>query len=147
MPRFLAMITITIVVISSNQAYPVDPHVVDRDALLSFKSCLQGNYALRDWGSHPVCHWHGVLRDSRGRVIALGITYANLTGVIPPAIGNLSSLETLNLDYNNLLGRIPMEFGKLSRLKWLGLSGNHLEGVIPERLGLLKGIHTLEQVL
>jgi hypothetical protein len=29
----------------------------------------------------------------------------------------------------------------------LGLSGNHLEGVIPETLGLLKGIHTLEQVL
>jgi Leucine-rich repeat (LRR) protein len=72
-------------------------------------------------------------------VIALGITYANLTDVISPAIDNLSALETLNLDYNNLLGRIPMEFGKLSRLKWLGLSGNHLEGVIPETLGLQIG--------
>ena len=138
MPRFLALITITIAVVCSNHASAVDPQASDHTALLSFKSCVWGN--LSDWGSPKMCNWTGVTCDSRGRVIYLLLSNSNLTGIISPAIGNLSALRRLDLHSNQLSGSIPPELGMLSQLKELNLSINLLNGLIPEALGLLKSI-------
>ncbi|KAK3131801.1 hypothetical protein QOZ80_6AG0511660 [Eleusine coracana subsp. coracana] len=140
MRTFLALlITITIATISSNYASPVDSHEGDHTALLSFKSGVWGN--LSDWSSlGSMCNWTGVECDSRGRVMHLFLSHSNLTGVISPAIGNLSVLERLELDNNQLSGILPPELGMLSSLLELSLYNNFLEGPIPETLGLLRNL-------
>ncbi|KAG6683293.1 hypothetical protein I3842_12G005500 [Carya illinoinensis] len=58
----------------------------------------------------------------------------NLTGGIPPMLGQLSSLHALNLSYNQLTGKIPITFSKLAQLESLDLSHNNLSGEIPSAL-------------
>ncbi len=63
------------------------------------------------------------------------ILYDNqLTGEIPSEIGNLTNLTNLNLYYNQLTGSIPPEIGNLTNLTNLNLSGNQLSGIIPDEI-------------
>lgn len=41
------------------------------------------------------------------RVVALSLPSSNLTGILSPAIGNLTFLRRLNLSFNKLYGEIP----------------------------------------
>ncbi|MBT4054648.1 MAG: hypothetical protein HOE74_05850 [Candidatus Marinimicrobia bacterium] len=61
----------------------------------------------------------------------LDLSYNQLTGVIPPEIGNLTNLITLNLGDNQLTGPIPSEIGNLTNLTNLNLRSNQLTGSIP----------------
>ncbi len=54
-----------------------------------------------------------------------------LTGTIPPSMGRLSRLVTLDLSGNSLTGRIPSYLVNPSGLATVDLSGNDLEGRIP----------------
>ena len=58
----------------------------------------------------------------------------NLTGTIPPWIGNFSSLYLLSVSLNNLHGSIPSELRLLSRLRLLQLYANNLSGTIPPQI-------------
>ncbi|KAK2969232.1 hypothetical protein RJ640_003466 [Escallonia rubra] len=58
----------------------------------------------------------------------------NLTGIIPPSFGNISSLKVLSMAFNNLSGSIPTELAQLSNLQELYLNENHLSGLIPPEL-------------
>ncbi|KAF3657730.1 hypothetical protein FXO37_14770 [Capsicum annuum] len=53
-------------------------------------------------------------------------------GHIPPSLGSLSSVESLDLSGNHLVGEIPAQFASLTSLEVLNLSYNHLEGCIPQ---------------
>ena len=66
-----------------------------------------------------------------------------LTGPIPPELGNLASLESLDLDRNQLTGAIPPELGNLANLSSLGLSSNEVTGRIPDALGNLANLQLL----
>ncbi len=57
-----------------------------------------------------------------------------LNGPIPPQLGNLVRLETLQLGFNQLTGAVPPELGQLTRLQRLRLNENPLSGSLP--LGL-----------
>jgi Leucine-rich repeat (LRR) protein len=57
-----------------------------------------------------------------------------LTGEIPPEIGNLTNLTYLSLGWNNLTGSIPSEIGNLTNLTYLWLNDNQLTGLIPESI-------------
>ena len=65
-----------------------------------------------------------------------------MRGEIPPELGNLTDLETLDLWDNQLRGEIPPELGNLNNLKSLDLADNELRGEIPAVLGKL-GLSTL----
>jgi len=67
----------------------------------------------------------------------LQLTFNQLTGLIPPEIGNLTNLERLDLRNNELTGEIPSEIGNLTNLEWLHLQNNELTGSIPPELGNL----------
>ncbi|KAA8547911.1 hypothetical protein F0562_004340 [Nyssa sinensis] len=45
-----------------------------------------------------------------------------ITGPIPPSLGDLVSLVALNLSWNLLQGQIPSSFSQISGLKWLSLA-------------------------
>lgn len=65
-------------------------------------------------------------------VLQLG--YNQLTGSIPPQLGNLNKLAVLALQSNQLTGAIPATLGDLTRLTRLDLSFNRLFGSIPSKI-------------
>ena len=91
----------------------------------------------------PLEDWYGVKVDSNGRVRWLRLRDNNLTGPIPPELGNLSKLDTLELHYNSLTGPIPPQLANLTALKSLVLGSNSLTGPIPAELTTLANLSHL----
>jgi Leucine-rich repeat (LRR) protein len=71
--------------------------------------------------------------------LAYTLSLANnlLTGSIPPELGDLVGLDQLYLQNNQLTGSIPPELGNITRLQYLDLSANQLTGSIPPVRGNL----------
>ncbi|MCO5608341.1 hypothetical protein L7F22_062548, partial [Adiantum nelumboides] len=63
-----------------------------------------------------------------------------LSGPIPPQMGEFTGLVYFNLSRNNLSGSIPAQLSKLEVLESLDLSFNRFSGSIPEELGSLSKI-------
>ena len=89
-----------------------------------------------------VTNWHGVTVQG-GRVTELSLFSNNLSGEIPPSIGNLTNLGELALASNSLSGAIPSAIGDLTNLTRLSLSGNDLSGEIPPSIGNLTNLDEL----
>jgi len=70
----------------------------------------------------------------------LKLSHNELTGSIPPEIGNLTNLEKLYLSYNQLTGSILPEIGNLTNLTYLTLYNNQLTGSIPPEIGNLTNL-------
>ncbi|KAL7103859.1 hypothetical protein ACP275_08G206000 [Erythranthe tilingii] len=120
----------------------------DQSALLALKSqiTLDPYYILaKNWtNSSSVCNWIGVTCGSRHRrVAALNISDMSLSGTIPPQLGNLSFLVSLDLSYNLLGGVLPKQLSLLRRLKFVSLDVNDFGGEIPSWLGLLPKLEYL----
>ena len=73
----------------------------------------------------------------------LDLQYNQLTGEIPPEIGNLTNLERLWLHGNQLTGEIPPEIGNLTNLIYLNLYDNQLTGSIPSEIRNLTNLNQL----
>jgi Leucine-rich repeat (LRR) protein len=73
----------------------------------------------------------------------LDLAANKLTGSIPPELGNLANLQTLDLSFDGLIGSIPPELGNLANLQWLELGSNQLTGSIPAELGNLANLQNL----
>ena len=71
------------------------------------------------------------------------VGHNQLTGVIPPELGNLLNLKRLALDGNRLHGIIPVELASLKQLEHLNLSHNQLVGELPRELGYLPKLRDL----
>ena len=95
-----------------------------------------------NWLSPPVSDWHGVT-VTNGTVTELVLSENNLSGHLPPELGNLSNLILLALDHNHITGEIPPELGELSNLLLLSLWSNQLSGTIPPELGSLSKLELL----
>ena len=91
----------------------------------------------------PVGEWHGVTTDADGRVTRLYLSFNNVTGRIPPALGNLARLRELYLAWNELTGPIPSELERLVNLERLNLLGNEFPGPVPAWLGSMTGLRSL----
>ena len=118
-----------------------------RDVLMALYKSTGGPdwYDSRNWGtSRPLGEWHGITVDGGGRVTDLDLVGNDLTGPIPPEIGDLTRLRRLQLKHNGLTGRIPPEMGNLKLLMDLDLSSNGLTGRIPPEMGNLKLLMDLD---
>ena len=127
-------------------ALPLSAADADRAVLEAFYRATGGQEwtAQTNWlTDQPLHRWFGVDTNSDGRVIQLRVGGFNLTGSIPPELGNLAELEGLALDNTNLTGSIPPELGDLAKLEWLRLDNNNLTGSIPPELGNLTTLHGL----
>ena len=129
----------------------------DRAALVALYEATDGPHWLNNenWLTDaPLREWYGIDTDASGRVIQIDLSgfwdddirqYVShgLSGIIPPELGRLAKLETLNLSYNALTGTIPPELWGLRNLEALDLMRNSLRGVIPPELGGLANLRTL----
>lgn len=86
--------------------------------------------------SKKISTWFGV-HVSGTRVDAIDLSYNNLTGTLPTAIGDLTALELLDLYSNSITGSLPTQLGNLSAMEYLDLGDNLFEGSIPTSLGSL----------
>eukprot|EP01036_Dinobryon_divergens_P027427 gene27427-36200_t len=96
----------------------------------------KGNWEEYLQGSGCFDKLHGVAmtnQEGQGPAIDLCVDNNGLSGSIPPEIGQLMELRSINLSLNFLTGSIPPEFGRLIHLTSLDLSMNTLkEGISPE---------------
>ena len=86
--------------------------------------------------------WLGVF-ITNDHVTGLEIPWNQMSGTLPPELGNLSYLVHIDLTENDLTGTIPTELSKLTQLEYLDLGGNQLEGSIIPELGNLINLKTL----
>ena len=91
----------------------------------------------------PLGDWHGVEVDGAGNVVRIELSQNNLSGRIPPEIGDLAHLASLSLRSNGIAGSIPPELGSLAELAWIDLSENALLGSIPPELGNIRSLERL----
>ena len=118
----------------------------DRDALVAFYHATDGpNWRnSANWLTDaPIEEWHGVSTDSAGRVTGLDSSSNELSGELPPELGDLANLQELTLADNQLTGAIPAELGDLANLQELTLADNQLTGSIPPELGDLANLQEL----
>ncbi len=144
-PKRTLVLVGLLLVIAMSDVHAQIPQV-ERDALIALYNSTDGanwNFNANWLGAEGrECTWYGVICTG-GHVSFLTLGSNQLTGSIPPELGNLSGLRLLNLESNQLTGSIPPEFGNLSSLLRLNLASNQLSGSIPSELGNLSSIEGL----
>ena len=108
----------------------------DRAALEAFYHATGGP----DWANDdnwltdaPLGDWHGVAVDEYGRVAAIDMYRNKLMGALPPEIGDLTGLKTLDFTANSgLTGEVPAEIGRLSKLAYLSFANTRITSLPPE---------------
>ena len=128
------------IVVSEPQDHP--GLVANCEVLLGLRDQLAGDHNLNWSADIPITEWDGIAVGYAG-VKTLELGDNELTGVIPPELGDLSQLEWLSLYDNELTGVIPSELGDLSQLEWLDLGSNELTGSIPAELSQLTDLRGL----
>ncbi len=91
----------------------------------------------------PAQFWSGISVDSEGHISELRLGGNDLSGEIPTALSDLTSLNRLYLGGNDLAGTIPEKLGSLTGLERLHLDNNQLSGTIPSELGSLTNIKAI----
>jgi len=125
-----------------------DPN--DMLALKEFAGKLTNGSIITSWSSKTdCCQWEGVVCRSNingsihSRVTMLILSKLGLQGLIPPSLGRLDQLKSVNLSFNQLSGGLPSELSSLKRLEDLDLSHNLLSGQVSGVLSRLLSIRTL----
>lgn len=137
-------------------------HAADYEALMAVRSSLSdlpGSSFFDSWDFHrsldvvyPCTSFMGVLCDYvhgllRVRELNLGTGLADspgLTGILHPAVANLSALQQLTLAPGLVRGPLPHSLGNLQELQLLGISKNEISGSIPPSLSSLRSLQTLD---
>ncbi|KAJ3413354.1 hypothetical protein HDV05_008136 [Chytridiales sp. JEL 0842] len=108
---------------------------------------LSGLYSLKELYLN-VCNLYGELPPTLGflpllKTLQLGFN-GNLEGTIPSELGLLYSLENLYLGGNKFSGELPEEIGLLANLQFLSLNDNKFEGPLPETFRLLQNLTSID---
>ncbi|XP_047949377.1 putative receptor-like protein kinase At3g47110 [Salvia hispanica] len=121
----------------------------DQTTLLLLKTRITSDPSrilATNWtSSSPVCSWIGVTCSPRHhRVSALNLSHTTLSSTIPPELGRLSFLVSLDLTSSRFTGPLPHDLSLLHRLKFLSLRNNTFTGSIPTSLSNLTNLQTLD---
>ncbi|KAM2605968.1 hypothetical protein TB2_034708 [Malus domestica] len=79
-----------------------------------------------------------------GTLTILSLSGNQISGRIPPAIGNLNNLKTLSLEMNRFSGKIPDEIFNLIVLSKINISVNKLGGEIPASVSNCSSLGSLD---
>ena len=100
----------------------------DREALVALYNAAGPNWnSNNNWLTDmPISEWSGVTTDDKGRVTELVLSSNQLSGEIPPELGNLADLTGLTLNGNllsgcvpsSLLARLNMDYSNLGDLRF-----------------------------
>lgn len=115
----------------------------DYDALVEFYNALDGP----NWNNNTnwldqnqsISSWHGIgVETVNGveRVKQITLHDNNLSGMLPPSVGDLTYLESLSLIINNITGIPPIELVNLPNIDGVYLGSNSLSGVFPNFSGM-----------
>ncbi|KAL8486006.1 hypothetical protein ACS0TY_028060 [Phlomoides rotata] len=120
----------------------------DEFALLAFRNAITSDphgLLTKNWSTATsVCIWIGVTCDINSQTVTfLNISHFALGGAIPPHVGNLTSLRSLDVSFNNFTGTIPSELSNLRRLEEINVGYNDLGGDIPSGLGALSRLRRI----
>ncbi len=74
------------------------------------------------------CLWFGVT-CAAGRVVRLDLGQNRLVGTLPPELGNLGALTSVQMPINQLSGTIPGSMGAISTLQTVNLNANRLSTI------------------
>ena len=119
----------------------------DKKVLLQIKKSFNDPYILASWNPNTdCCDWYCVTCDSTShRINSLSIFSGKLSGQIPPEVGDLPFLQTLQFHkLSNLTGPIQPAIVKLKNLNFLRLSWTNLSGSVPDFLSKLKNLTSLD---
>ncbi|MBA0721753.1 hypothetical protein Golax_009259, partial [Gossypium laxum] len=128
----------------------------DQFALLEFKDRIVDphNVLENNWtASSSVCRWIGVSCGIiHERVVALNLTNMNLRGTIPPHLGNLSFLLSLDLSSNNFYAiclknwanTIHQTLVNMSNLEILNLEFNQLPVQVPSSIFNISSLKAID---
>eukprot|EP01039_Chlorochromonas_danica_P008120 gene8120-8959_t len=120
----------------------------ERPSLEEIYILTKGSFWYRKWNwcseeRHGL--WEGVTVDKGGHLRTLDLRQNNLQGSLESVqyLSSLINLEVLVLSSNTLSGSIPPTVGKLTALVTLDLSWNKLTGSIPSELYSLHCLQVL----
>jgi len=123
------------------------PLAQEKNALVALYNSTNGDDWTDNagWNTGDPCgdSWYGVTCDEDNHITGLSLSSNQLTGSIPPEIGNLTNLINLNLGFNQLTGSLPPEITNLIKLNSLSLYLNQLTGSIPPKIGNLTNLTSL----
>ncbi len=143
----VAKILATVDTVSGSASIAVELDV-QREALIAFYESLNGDdWQFNDnWGTGaPLDDWYGVTADADGNVLVVDLGAKRLVGTIPPEIGLLEHLVTLDLGFNpGVTGNMPPEIGELKRMQHLLLHHTDLTGPIPAEYAELSELTELD---
>ncbi|XP_020702805.1 LRR receptor kinase BAK1 isoform X2 [Dendrobium catenatum] len=119
---------------------------LEGDALHSLRTNLNDpNNVLQSWDPTLVnpCTWFHVTCNNDNSVIRVDLGNAALSGTLVPQLGQLKNLQYLELYSNNISGLIPPELGNLTSLD-SRLNNNSLTGTIPTSLTNINALQVLD---
>ena len=117
----------------------------DKEALLALFEATDGESWDQSgaWGGRAtIGDWEGVTVDNEGRVTSLQLS--ELAGRLPPEMGNLTSLRTLDISDSRLTDGLPPELGNLVSLTNLRIRESGAPGGLPRELGSLGSLWELD---
>lgn len=135
------------ILIDANVVLPVPDS--EMDALTALYNSTNGDSWTdnTNWNSDaPVESWYGVTTavfNGVRHIKRLNLGGNNLTGYLPPEIGDFPELTNLLLWANQLTGNIPPEIGNLTNLVEMDLAPNTFSGSIPVEIGNLVNLEIL----
>ena len=104
----------------------------DSLTLADIYTSTSGSAWTHKWSlSAPMSQWYGVKLSSDGKIEELDLSENNLSGTLPEAVTNLTSLKYCDLHGNDMTGIIPDGISSMTQLEFLDLSENSFGGAVP----------------